>query len=133
MAAPPDVGPAKNVLAVWVSKAGTSVPVVVIGDPETVELKITPSPVIATEVTVPVPAGRSAVTNDLKAGVAAEPVVGPAHTVFALSVAKVTASVPEEVTGLPATEKMFGIVNATEVTVPVPAGRSAATKALKAG
>src|SRR6266446_1595550 len=56
VAAPPDVGPANTRLAACVSSAGTSVPLVVIGEPVTVELKTTPSPVMATEVTVPVPA-----------------------------------------------------------------------------
>lgn len=67
-------------------------------------------------VTVPVPAGRSAATNDLNVGVAAAPVVGPAHTVFAVSVAKDTAKVPLVVIGLPPTENMAGIVRATLVT-----------------
>jgi hypothetical protein len=39
-----------------------------------------------TLVTVPVPAGRSAVTRALKVGCAAAPEVGPANTVFAGSV-----------------------------------------------
>ena len=40
------------------------------------------------EVTVPVPDGRSAVTSARKVGVAATPVVGPAHTVLADCVAR---------------------------------------------
>jgi hypothetical protein len=47
----PEEGPASTVLAVCVSKAGANVPVVVTGDPLTVELNTVPSPVIATEVT----------------------------------------------------------------------------------
>ena len=45
------LGPASTENGAWVSNAGANVPEVVIGDPETVLLKIVPSPVIATEVT----------------------------------------------------------------------------------
>lgn len=69
-------------------------------------------------VTVPVPAGKSAVTNALKAGCAAAPVVGPAHTVLAVSVAFVIAMVPLEVIGEPETLNSVGTVTATDVTVP---------------
>ena len=41
--------------AAWVSNCGVSVPLDVIGEPETVGLKTTPSPVIPTLVTVPLP------------------------------------------------------------------------------
>jgi hypothetical protein len=41
-------------------------------------------PVNPTEVTVPVPAGRSAATNARKVGAEAAPVVGPAHTKLAV-------------------------------------------------
>src|ERR1039458_8662414 len=40
------------------------------------------------DVTVPVPAGMSAVTNARNVGVATPPDTGPAHTVFAVCVAK---------------------------------------------
>jgi hypothetical protein len=52
-------------------------------------------PVNETLVTVPEPAGKSAATNARKVGISAAPVVGPAHTVFAGSVAivKVNAGV----------------------------------------
>ena len=63
---------------------------------------------------------RSAVTRERKVGAAGEPVVGPAQTRLALSVARVAASVPAAVTGEPPTEKMAGSVSATEVTVPAP-------------
>jgi hypothetical protein len=58
----------------------------------------------------------SAATSALNVGVAAEPVPGPAHTRLADWVARVAAKVPELVTGLPATEKIAGIVSATLVT-----------------
>jgi hypothetical protein len=53
-------------------------------------------------------------------GIAAAPVVGPANTVLAVSVANVTAKVPAVVIGEPPTEKMLGIVKPTLVTVPEP-------------
>jgi hypothetical protein len=55
VAACPVPGPAKTVLAVWVRSCGVSVPVEVIGEPETVGLKMMPSPVIPTLVTDPEP------------------------------------------------------------------------------
>jgi hypothetical protein len=55
IAALPVVGPARNVFAVCVMKAGARVPVVVIGDPLTVELNNTPGIVMATDVTPPPP------------------------------------------------------------------------------
>ena len=58
--------------------------------------------------------------NDLKVGAAATPVLGPANTVFAFWVAKLTVKVPDEVTGLLETEKMLGIERSTLVTVPFP-------------
>ena len=65
-------------------------------------------------------AGMSAATKARNVGVAAAPVVGPAHTRFAACVARVTANVPVLVTGEPPTEKIAGIVRATEETVPPP-------------
>src|SRR5262245_58529895 len=116
-AAPPDVGPAHTVFALCVVLLIASVPLVVIGEPETENSAGTVWPTL---VTVPVPAGRSAATSDLKVGVAAPPLVGPAKTVFALSVVKVTAKVPLVVTGEPATLKMLGMVSPTLLTVPPP-------------
>lgn len=65
-------------------------------------------------------AGMSAATRARKVGVAADPVVGPAQTRFANCVASVTSRLPVLVTGEFATEKIAGIVRATEVTVPPP-------------
>jgi hypothetical protein len=52
-AAGPEPGPAKTVLAVCVRSCGASVPLDVTGEPETVGLKMMPSPAIPTLVTVP--------------------------------------------------------------------------------
>lgn len=49
----PLLGPAKMIFAFCANSTGTNVPDVVIGDPVTDELNIVPSPVIATDVTVP--------------------------------------------------------------------------------
>ena len=54
VAAGPDPGPARTLLTAWVRSCGVSVPLEVTGEPETAELKIIPSPVIPTLVTVPV-------------------------------------------------------------------------------
>lgn len=89
------------------------VPLVVIGDPVTVN---SDGIVSATDVTVPVPTGKSAVTSALKVGVTAAPVVGPANIVLADWVAKLKAKVPEVVIGDPATVKIDGAVRATLVT-----------------
>ena len=62
----------------------------------------------------------SAATSERNVGATAPPVVGPENTVFAVSVASVTASVPEVVTGEPDTDKNEGTVMATDVTVPEP-------------
>lgn len=51
----PELGPANTVFTSWVFKDGARVPEVVIGDPVTAVLKTVPSPVMATEVTVPLP------------------------------------------------------------------------------
>ena len=51
----PEPGPAKTVLAAWVRSCGASVPLDVTGEPETLELKIIPSPAIPTLVTLPDP------------------------------------------------------------------------------
>ena len=53
VAACPDAGPARTVLAFWVRSCGVSVPLDETGEPETVELKMMPSPVMPTLVTVP--------------------------------------------------------------------------------
>jgi hypothetical protein len=77
-------------------------------------------PVKDTEVTVPVPAGKSAATNARNVGVAAPPDTGPANTVFAVWVSKLNANVPAVVIGEPETENSTpGTVRATLVTVPV--------------
>src|SRR5574340_1687323 len=77
----------------------------------------------------------SAATRDRKVGCAGAPLVGPAQTVLADSVAFVTASVPLVVTGVPATENSAGIERPTLVTLPVPTppGRSPSTSARKVG
>ena len=62
--------------------------------------------------------GISAATMARNAGAAATPVVGPAKTVFAVCVARVSARVPLLVTGDPPTEKIAGADSATLVTVP---------------
>ena len=55
VAAGPEPGPAKTVLGVWVRSCGASVPLEVTGEPETLGLKMMPSPVIPTLVTDPLP------------------------------------------------------------------------------
>ena len=64
--------------------------------------------------------GRSAPTKDRNVGVAAAPVVGPAHTRLADCVASVPVRVPVLMTGLPDTVNMPGRASPTLVTVPVP-------------
>ena len=68
-----------------------------------------------------VPAGRSVAANARNVGAEAAPVVGPAKTNAADCEASVADKVPLVVTGEPATVKIEGIVNATEVTEPVAA------------
>jgi hypothetical protein len=70
---------------------------------------------------VPERSGISAATKARNVGVAAPQLPGPAKTVFAVWVARVTAKVPEVVTGEPATLRKDGTVKATLVTVPVDA------------
>jgi hypothetical protein len=53
VAADPEGGPAKIAWADWVRSCGVSVPVEVTGEPETVELKMIPSPDIPTLATEP--------------------------------------------------------------------------------
>lgn len=127
-------GPAKNNLGSCEFKLKLSVPELVTGLPDTVKILGELKPTLVT-VPDPTPAGKSAVTNARKVGVAALPVVGPAKTRLADCVASVTANVPVVVIGLPAIAKMLGTVMATLVTVPVPtpAGKSANTNALKLG
>jgi hypothetical protein len=96
-----------------------SVPEVVIGLPLIANSTGT---VAATLVTVPepTPPGKSAVTSARNVGCAALPVVGPAHTVFAVSFTFEIANVPVLVTGEPITWNSTGTVCATLVTVPPP-------------
>src|SRR5437899_1739738 len=81
-AAPPEVGPAQKVFAGLFGRLSVSaiVPFVEIGDPPTaVETRAAaPVSVMAMDVTVPVPAGRSAATAALNVGSAGPPDVGPA-------------------------------------------------------
>ncbi len=53
VAASPEAGPAKTVWVVWVRSCGVSVPLDVIGEPETVGLNMMPSPAIPTLATPP--------------------------------------------------------------------------------
>ena len=64
--------------------------------------------------------GTSALTSARKVGVAAEPELGPASTIFALCVLSVSVIVPEVVIGEPLALMIDGGVIATDVTVPVP-------------
>jgi len=73
--------------------------------------------------------GKSFATNALNVGAAALPLVGPAHTLFAVCVAKANVNVPVVVTGLPDTVKIAGADNPTLVTVPEPAPVDADRKA----
>ena len=77
------VGAARNVEDAWLFReASVKVPAVVTGLPLTVNSPVeSASP---TDVTVPTPAGRSAVTRALNVGIAAAPVAGPANTVLAV-------------------------------------------------
>jgi len=131
-AALPDDGPANTKFAASVANAKVNVPLVVTGEPDTVKIPGADSPTL---VTVPVPDGKSAATNDLNVGAAALPEVGPAKTKLADSVANASANVPLTVTGEPDTVNIPGADKPTLVTVPVPvpAGKSAATSALKVG
>lgn len=71
VAGDPVLGPAKTVLAAWVRSWGASVPFDVMGEPETMELKIMPSPFIPTLVTVPeLPGGTE--TNMVRTSVIEE-------------------------------------------------------------
>src|SRR5437016_2366913 len=65
-------------------------------------------------------AGKSAATSARKVGTLAAPVVGPAHTVLAVSVAFVNVNVPVVVTGEPLTINSTGEASATLVTLPLP-------------
>src|SRR5882762_2008762 len=98
------------------------VPFVVIGDPPTLAERSAAgtASVAATDVTVPMPAGRSAVTSERNVGTTAPPEVGPAKTRFGFCTAFVTASVPAMVIGDPPTVNSDGIERATDVTDPDP-------------
>ena len=63
-------------------------------------------------------AGKSSVAKERKVGAAFAPEDGPANTKFLAWFARVVVNVPEVVIGEPLTEKMDGMVNPTEVTVP---------------
>lgn len=89
----PDAGPANKVLADCVNSWGVSVPVEVTGDPDTVGLKMIPSPPMATLVTDPEPIDppetnivRTSVTDEiaelLVTTVAMGIVVAPKPVVF---------------------------------------------------
>jgi hypothetical protein len=95
-------------------EASEIVPVLVIVPP------VRPVPV-ATLVTVPVPAGKSAAVSARNVGAAAAPVVGPANTSAADCVARDAVRVPAEVTGEFVTVKIEGIDSPTLVTLPVAA------------
>lgn len=72
----PDVGPASRVFLVWVANAGVRVPLVVTGV-SALAVKMVPSPVQETEVTVPLvmPAIESSVENWMRLSVPALPIV----------------------------------------------------------
>src|SRR5712691_6130031 len=79
--APPEEGPAKTKPAFWLASESVNpmVPFVVSGEPAiAADKKAGTVSVMAIDVTVPVPAGRSAVTRLRKLGAAAPPEVGPA-------------------------------------------------------
>ena len=82
------------------ASVAVSVPVVVTAL-DGVDERTVPSPVNVTLVTVPVPAGISAVTRARNVGDAATPVVGPAKTRLADCVRSVSVIVPDVVTGEP--------------------------------
>ena len=115
----PLVGPAHTVLADSVALVIANVPEVVIGEPLMLNSVGT---VMATLVTVPVPTppGMSARTSARKVGSATPPEVGPAQTVFAVSVALPIVIVPAVVTGDPLIVSSAGTASPTLVTVPVP-------------
>jgi hypothetical protein len=119
-AAEPDTGPINPKFAVCVENAPVSVPDVVTGEPDIVNTDV--GNASATEVTVPVPAGKSADVNARNVGVAALPEAGPANTKFADSVFNVSPKVPLVVIGDPDTENIEGTVIPTEVTVPLVPG-----------
>jgi hypothetical protein len=73
------------------------------------------------------------VTRARKVGPAAPPLEGPAKTRFAFWFASVAVSDPVVVIGLTVTVKMLGSIRPTLVTVPEPAGRSAAVRARNVG
>lgn len=63
---PAEDGPDKKVFAACAISDGANVPLLVIGEPEIVLLNIIPSPVIATLVTVPAPAGEAHTPSPLR-------------------------------------------------------------------
>ena len=71
VAAGPEFGPARTLLAACVSNWGANVPLVVVGEPGTVGLKMMPSPVIPTLVTDPEPVPLFE-TNNVRTSVSAE-------------------------------------------------------------
>jgi hypothetical protein len=83
VAAGPEVGPAKTVPAVCVRSCGASVPLNVIGEPETVGLNMIPSPVIPTLFTNPVETNgvRTSVIEEIAVLVAMTVAIGMLATV----------------------------------------------------
>lgn len=83
VAAGPEPGPARTLLADCVSSWGASVPLDVVGEPETVGLKMMPSPVIPMLVTVPglvtpfeTKRVRTSVTDEIAVGVVLTVAIG---------------------------------------------------------
>jgi hypothetical protein len=136
VAALPVVGPAKKVLALSVVKPMLSVPPDVTGELAIVNTADGADNATLVTVPDPKPPGMSERVNARNVGVAALPEVGPAKKVFAVSVVKLSVSVPPKVTG------EFAMVNTedgaerpTLVTVPVAksAGRSDSVSVRKVG
>jgi hypothetical protein len=120
-AAAPLDGPAHTVFADSLAVESVRVPLVLTGEPETVNSGEAARPTL---VTVPDPApvvGMSTFASARKVGAAAAPEAGPAHTVFADSLAFTKVKVPLLVTGDPETVNSGGAAKPTLVTVPVPA------------
>lgn len=127
----PDVGPAQTVFAASLTFETANVPELVTGEPETENSAGTDRPTLVTD--PPPQVGQSAGTNERKVGTAGEPVLGPAQTVLADSVAFPITSVPEVVIGEPEIVNSTGTVCPTLVTVPVPGGRSVNDRARNEG
>lgn len=103
-------------VVVFPEPATVTVPVVVIGPPVAI-------PAVPTDVTVPVPAGKSVATKVRKVGVAGTPAVGPAQTVCAVCVdnAKVREGVVVGVaTAVVAIASIFPALKLVTVPAPLP-------------